>query len=349
MGETDGKTVGKIGFCRDKPTAFGPVFQRIVLLTQKELGDLIVVTPLIRALKQNYPQSQIVIASRPVAREVYAGNPAISAFSDILLTDVKRGFFLSRVWAFFKYAARIRRLRADIMLQLEANDVMALWSFFSGARTRIGVQKQTFRGVFTGHNTLAEGAQSALLFYLGFLSPLGVKPAGEKTELFAGKTLRAQADGILIHPGARLRERLWPAQSWLEFIRKLHSKYPKLKIKIIRSPFDAEISDSLFQLLSGNKHIQWVAVADFAGLCDAMRGAKLAITMDSAPRHVAAACGVPTVSLMADWILKDWGIYDEKKHRVVCSHTPRPDYGIATIKPRSVLAAVNEIWPQVGR
>lgn len=323
--------------------------RRIVILTQKEIGDLIVVTPLIRALHKNYPDHELVVASRPVAREVYAGNPAVSAFSDIALTEVKRGFFLSRIWAFFRYAVKIRRLRASIILQLEANDVLAVWCFFSGARERIGVQKQTFRGVFTGHNPLAEGEQSALLFYLGFLAPLGVKSAGEKTELFAGKVRQNKVDGILIHPGARLRERLWPVESWLEFVRALHWKYPKITIKIIRSAFDAEISEALFKSLSGQKYIHWLPVADFAALCDAMRSARLVITMDSAPRHVAAACGVPTVSLMADWILKDWGIYDEHRHRVVLSHTPRPDYGISSIEPASVLAAVNKIWPQVGR
>lgn len=323
--------------------------RRIVILTQKEIGDLVVVTPLIRALRKNYPDHELVVASRPVAREVYAGNPAVSAFSDIALTEVKRGFFLSRLWAFFRYAVKIRRLRANIILQLEANDVLALWCFFSGAHLRIGVQKQTFRGVFTGYNPLSEGEQSALLFYLGFLAPLGIKSDGENTELFAGKIRQDKADGILIHPGARLRERLWPVESWLEFVRMFHRKYPKVTVKIIRSPFDAEVSEALFKSLSGKKHIHWLSVADFAGLCDAMRSAKLAITMDSAPRHVAAACGVPTVSLMADWILKDWGIYDEHRHRVVCSHTPRPDYGIFTIEPASVLAAVNKIWPQVGR
>ncbi|MBN8221127.1 MAG: hypothetical protein J0L53_09380, partial [Spirochaetes bacterium] len=64
---------------------------RILVLTQKEMGDLIVITPLLRALKRRFPGHQIWVGSRPLIREVYANNPAVSGFIDVPLSEVKRG------------------------------------------------------------------------------------------------------------------------------------------------------------------------------------------------------------------------------------------------------------------
>jgi ADP-heptose:LPS heptosyltransferase len=344
-------SAGKFGFWGDKRPASGRVPDRILILTQKEIGDLIVMTPLVRALHRHYPGHELWIASRPVAREVYAGNPAVTGFLDVTVADVKRGFFLRRIAKFFGYLFTIRRLKPKLVIQPESNDVMALWSYFSGAASRIGIQKQTFRFLFSGRNAMDEGYQSALLFYLGFLAPLGIQPAGSQTELFAfeKETPRRKTDSILIHPGARLRERLWPAAKWVELIVAIRKKYPRLRIQIVDSLHDPEICRELSDALPAGLKCEWVRVENFRDLCTAIAGARLALTLDSAPRHVAAAYDIPTVSLLAHWITNDWQIYDAVKHRIVLSYTQRPDYGIQTIAVGKVLSEFEKQWRIIKR
>jgi len=312
--------------------------RRIVILTQKEIGDLIVVTPLVRALKKNFPTHLLTIVSRPIAREVYAGNPYVDSHLDVSLSEVKSGSILKRVRFFFRYLFLIRKLRPDILLQLESNDVLALWSFFSGAKIRVSTQNQTFRRLFTAINPLIEGDQSARDFYLSFLEPLGVQSDGVATELFAhrGNILNRKHKTILIHPGARIREKLWPIEYWVELLPKLARRYSQIDFQIVDSIFDTEICGAIGRQLPKLKNLRWVRVADFAALCNAVRQAKLAIVMDSSPRHVAAAYDVPTLAILPEWTLNDWGIYDPKRHRVVLSKTMRPVHGLETISVAAV-------------
>lgn len=325
--------------------------QRIVILTQKEIGDLIVVTPLIRALRHAYRHSDIFIVSRPVAREIYAGNPAITGFSDVMLAKVKRGNIFSRIAAFFRYGWQIRRLKPDILLQLEANDVMALWSLFSGAKIRISVRNQTFARFFTAINRFDEGQQSALLFYLGFLDPLGVPAQGLQTELFAaGKQQSPYSPAsVFIHPGGRIAEKLWPVSKWRELILLIRKKYPKIPIRIARSVFDQEICAGIESGLPKKAGIIWTPVNNFRDLCEALSRASLAIVMDSSPRHVAAAYNTPTIAILPRWTLQDWGIYDEKKHRSVVSEAIRPRHGLETIEVAAVFTAFENYWRELSK
>ncbi|MBN8223069.1 MAG: glycosyltransferase family 9 protein, partial [Spirochaetes bacterium] len=247
-------------------------------------------------------------------------------------------------------ALRVRALKPEMVLQLETNDVMALWSFFSGAKRRVGIRRQTFGRLFNLHNALQEGGQSALLFYLGFLDALGEEADGFRTELFAAeKKVPARPPVVFIHPGARLAERLWPAACWVELIALIRKQYPQVKIRIARSRFDAAVCAELFALVPRSWHCEWREIHDFAGLCAATADASLALTLDSAPRHVAAAYDIPTVSLLAHWIVKDWGIYDDARHGVVLSHTARPDYGIHTIPVAAVFAEFVKRFGKSGR
>ncbi len=324
--------------------------RRIVILTQKEIGDLVVVTALIRALHKNFPGHELIVASRPVVREVYANNTAISGFVNIQLADVKKGPVGKRVAAFFRYLWILRRLKAEIVLQLEANDVMALWTRFSGAKIRIGVRNQTFRRLFSAINTLAEGEQSALLFYLSFLDPLAAAPAGFKTELFAHsrRGLR-KADGILIHPGARIQEKLWPVAKWLEFLGRLRKKYPRLRIRVAASIFDKDICDSIREGADPKWKLEWAEIKTFQDLCNAVAESELVMVMDSSPRHVAAAYDVPTIAIVPEWTLNDWGIYDKNRHRVVVSHTVRPVFGLDTIEVAAVSDAFEKYWRELKK
>lgn len=308
-------------------------------------------TPLIRGLHHGFPGYEIWVGSRSIAREVYANHPAITGFLAVPVADIKRGFFFKRITAFFRYAFVIRRLRAEIVIQVEANDVMSLWSLLAGAAIRVGLRRQTLGRFFTAYNVLHEGAQSAVLFYLGFLSALGKNPDGFHTELFAaGKTVkRSNRKTLFIHPGARLIERLWPAAKWLELIGLIRKKYPQLRICIAQSRFDAAVCDELSGLIPRSFKCEWLPVASFSDLCLAVQQGDLAVTLDSAPRHVAAAYDIPTVSLLAHWITIDWQIYEESRHRVALSYTVRPDYGIATIEARRVFTEFEKLWNSSGK
>lgn len=305
--------------------------RRIVILTQKEIGDLIVMTPLIRALKGNY----VIVASRPVAREVYAGNPHIAENVDIEVTKVKKGWIFSRAKYFFRVLFLLRRLKPDVVLQMESNDILALWSFFSGAHIRISTRNQTFRKLFTALNPLTEGEQSALVFYMRFLDSLNLPPLGENTELFAhrpDRTTRSRKR-VLVHPGARIPEKLWPLANWVELLPLLIAKFPQIDFVIVDSAFDREVCTRLREALP---KANWVAVQSFADLCTAASNADLMITLDSSPRHVAAAYDVPTLAILPEWTLNDWGIYDRERHRVVTSKAIRPAFGLDTISVAQV-------------
>jgi predicted lipopolysaccharide heptosyltransferase III len=274
----------------------------ILLLQLKRIGDLILTTPAIAATRESFPGAQVTIV---VSSECADLLPAISNVDRILLA--RRD--LRDLALFFTVASR----RFDYCIDLTRNDRSAFLAFLSGARRRVVSyrvrdQSKTRARAYTDFVRARMRDLHTIDYNLALLEPLGAPDASRAPHLQLPQTAREKAGAlrrawkisepyVVLHPGSARQEKLWEAERWAEVIERFGrnngvdlvltsgaSRYEQTHIAAIKNKTQQQIID-----LSGK--------TDLLTLASLIGQARLVVTVDSAPMHLAAATGTPQVAL----------------------------------------------------
>jgi lipopolysaccharide heptosyltransferase II len=153
---------------------------------------------------------------------------------------------------------------------------------------------------------------------------------------------------VVLHPGARWASKIWPAASWAQLADRL-SREKNLTVVITGSPGDRALAA---QIEAQMQEKAWnlagrTSLKELAGI---MQKARLAITADTGPMHLAAALGTQVVALFGPTAPGRTGPFGAG-HRVVrlgveCSpcfqrYCPQPRC-LTALSPDAVLAAVEK-------
>jgi len=93
------------------------------------IGDVLLNTPVVRALRQHYPQSYLAYCTEPIAAQVLRGNPWL----DDILIQPRPATWRQQL----AMVARVRQQRFDLVIDLMGNPRSALLTLLSGARHRL--------------------------------------------------------------------------------------------------------------------------------------------------------------------------------------------------------------------
>jgi predicted lipopolysaccharide heptosyltransferase III len=276
---------------------------KILLLQLKRIGDLILTTPALAALRENFPDALLTIV---VSSECADLLPAVPNVDRTLMT--RRN--LRDLALFLSVAAR----RFDCCIDFTRNDRSASLALLSGALRRVVShrlrEKSKMRGrAYTDFVSVRMRDTHTIDYNLALLEPLGVRTSASRTpHLQLPEVAHEQADAlrrhwkitrpyIILHPGSARREKLWEPERWAEMIdhfgrnNDIHlvltsglSPDEQAHIAAIKNKVQQQIVD-----LSGRTNL--LALAALIGQ------ARLLVTVDSAPMHLAAATRTPQVAL----------------------------------------------------
>jgi ADP-heptose:LPS heptosyltransferase len=274
---------------------------KILLIQLRRLGDLILTTPAISALREHLPAAQIALA---VSGECAPLLPAIQGLRQTFLT--KRGARSFRVDG-------IRRAGFDCVVDFTRNDRSAWLTFLSGAPQRIVSDrlkvKSKIRARF--YNEFVDCAMKQMHtadYYLALLQPLGISATANDPLLELPAAAQQLASSIIadqirhqpfaiFHPGSARVEKFWEPERWadiIEFAAKELDLFPVL------SGGSTELERA--HLIAIRKRLH-TPVLDLSGQLDLLslaaliERARLLVTVDSAPMHLASAAGTPQVIL----------------------------------------------------
>jgi ADP-heptose:LPS heptosyltransferase len=291
---------------------------RILVLQMKRIGDLILTTPALWALRQNLPKAKIVLAVEGGSREML---PAIDYVDDTLI--FARHGQNGQTWR------HLLLRHYDICLDFTGTDRSALFAVLSKARRRITfewVQRSQFRRLFFNEFIPSSVRENHTVdHYLHLLRSLNLPiPSDPKIILHlpdwaprkarqlleeAGITpqpppnhqssiINHQSPFILVHPGTARPEKYWPAERWAEVIQWCEAN---LQLPCVLSgSADAHEQNHLAAI---KKACPGLAGRDLSGRLDLLtlaaltQAASLVLTVDSAPMHLAGAFGTPQVAL----------------------------------------------------
>jgi heptosyltransferase-2 len=283
---------------------------RIAVFLPNWVGDAVMATPALRALRQHFPDSRILGVLKPYVAGVLAGAPWLD---DHLYLD-KRGSWSQR-WP--AVAARLCRERVDLAVLFSNTFRSALVAWLAGCRRRIGYACHGRSLLLTDRLQPVRDEQGQLLpcpvidAYNRLAELVGCPNPGYRMELFTTLADERAADTVwerfgldrypevvCLNPGAAFGSaKHWPAESFAAVARDLVEGRGS-GVLVLCGPGERGLA-RLIVALAGRPGVYSLADGPLSlGLTKAcIRRADLLVTTDSGPRHFAAAFDRPVVTL----------------------------------------------------
>ena len=115
------------------------MYQNILVINLMHIGDLMLVTPVLRTLRTNYPKAKITLLADKKLRDLVEHNRHIDG---CMLLDKKGAD--DRFGSFLRYIRKVRARHFDLVINLHRNERASALAAFSGARRIVGYAKPGF-------------------------------------------------------------------------------------------------------------------------------------------------------------------------------------------------------------
>jgi len=276
-------------------------YRRILIARLDRIGDVVLSTPAIKAVREAYPASHIAFMVRPYARDIVAGNP----FLDEVITYDKR----MGLWGTLKFIRFLRRRRFDLALVLHPTSRTNLLAYLARIPKRIGFDKKMgFMLTRRIPHTKQFGLKHEIDYTLDLVRHIGIEspsrdlhvPISSKNEervdkLFARYNVAKSDKVIAINPGASCHSKRWHPERFANVADGLARKH-KAKIVLVAGGEDRGITKRIASLMKG-PCINLAGATTVADMASILRRARLFISNDSGPVHIACAVGTPVIAI----------------------------------------------------
>ncbi len=293
--------------------------RHIVVLRLDHVGDVLLSTPVYRALRQRFPAARLTAIVGPWSRGLLEVNPHLDEVLVLSVpwwANVRDGIGLVarlRNWLQFPLhwwgvVRRVRRSGVDLVIDLRADlrQIVCLVSTI-GAPYRLSYRRSGGDVLLT-HALSFPSAVDEVAKNLGLLAPLGISDAETTLELHVGAPAVAAAEAclmsvgiapqtklLLVHPGGRTTVRRWPTHNYAMVAERLAREHD-LVVCVIGSNDERETCAALSRLLTVT-HFDLCGRTSLVELAALLQAARLFIGADSGPCHLAVAVGTPSVVL----------------------------------------------------
>jgi heptosyltransferase-2 len=274
------------------------------------VGDAVMATPALRALRVRYREAHLVGVLRPYVAGVLEGSPWLDS---LVLLETKGPW--SHRWP--AVAWRLRQYRPELAVLFPNSFRTALVARLAGCRRRVGYRRYGRGPLLTDRLEPVRGASGRLLpspaldSYNRLARAAGCAEPGHRMELFTTPADEAAADAVwrrdeldgfrevvcLNSGGAFGSAKLWPTEYFAALARRLADERG-CGVLVLCGPAERNLAREV-AALAGRPAVRTLADhPPSLGLTKAcVRRAALLVSTDSGPRHFAAAFDRPVVTL----------------------------------------------------
>lgn len=288
---------------------------RILIVRLSAIGDVLHAMPVAAALRRALPAAYIAWLVSPPADELLAACPAIDARLVWDRRPFDRAVAHGRFIEAFRLLREVRALlaphRFDIALDVQDLLLTGILARLSGARCRIGVrERHEGAGFFMTEKAPKLAEPHKVRRYLAALAPLGIAHADTRISLRLPPALKGFAAAFFAAHGiVPLRPVLlvslcttWQSKAWPSerFVAALGALFDDVQIIFLGSRADRSVVAEAMANLEKVWHGRVLSIAGETSLLETaalMKEATLLLCPDTGPLHLAAAVGLPTLSL----------------------------------------------------
>ena len=278
--------------------------RRILVRLPNWVGDVVMATPALAALRAAQPAAEIVAEGRPFLAGLLRGLPSLDAF----LPEARA------------IVARMRALRArqfDWVVLLPDSVRSALAPFLAGVPVRVGYARDPLRRALLSH-ALAAPAEagrrvpiSMVERYLRITRALGCADVDRRTTLvvdaaareavakrLAEAGLASEQRTLVVTPGASFgSSKLWPPGHFASACDQIARRHG-LAVVLAPGPGEEALAQTISRGMRERAIVLTAPATSLAELVALIAGAALQFGNDTGPRHIAVALGVPAIVLI---------------------------------------------------
>jgi lipopolysaccharide heptosyltransferase I len=278
---------------------------RILLVKLSSLGDVIHALPTLEALRSLYPEGHITWLVEEAHAPVLTGHPALDEVWPVPRLRLRGDRLGENLQGIFRVARRLREQPFDLVIDLQGLFKSALWVALSRSLRKVGYDRTRELSYLALTERLApyDPEAHAVWRYLNVARSLGAPAMPPRFRL--GLPLPADLSHLIpletsqplavLHPGARWPTKLWPAAQWARLGEWL-ARDKGCQVVITGSPGDRKLVKEIVAR-SEVPPLNLAGRTSLAELAAVLRQARLAMTTDTGPMHLAAALGTPVVAL----------------------------------------------------
>lgn len=300
------------------------MYNKILVINLMHIGDLLLVTPVLRTLRSNFPSSHITLLADAKIADLVKYNKNI----DQLIAIDKKGYH-DKLWNYLKLIGEIRREKFDLVINLHRNERASFLAGLSGAGKIVGYstfgphvlfdkvlenRKRVKHQVEAHFDVLRETLGITVIDDRGIEMWLDEPAEDEAARLWSAAF---GTDGALpvigLNSGASWPTKRWPKEYFADLAdRLLEAGYG---VAYFGGPMDVELVRETVALMKNSTHAR---LAIFTGKVNLLVLAALfkkcaaLITNDSGPMHIAVAMDVPLVSIFGASPVIGFSPYNDK-------------------------------------
>ncbi len=275
--------------------------EKILLVRLSSLGDIVLTSPAIRAVRHHYPKARISMLVAKQFADLLTHNPHLD---EVITFD--RTARNKDSGEMVRIVRLLRRRNFGLAIDFQRKFRTGLLTYLSGSKYRVG--DHVPNGLRCTVRVPDRVNRHAIDRNLDLLHPLGIVQENRTLELFLSDSDRERAGEFLatkdVHPN-RLKVGLFPGAGW-KLREWMPNRFAAIGDRLFKD-FDAQVlifgGPNERELVSHIAHLMTarattlaenIPIRQFAALVEACN---LFITNDTGPMHIAAAMHTPTVAL----------------------------------------------------
>ena len=328
---------------------------RILIIRLAPLGETVLTTPVICALRQHFQDAYIAYMVAPTREDLVSANPHLN---EVLIYQT----------AVPKLIYQMARRKFQMAVVLQPTFRLVLHTFLARIPFRVGFETNAGGKKLLSLAVPNNTAQHETQRYLDVVRALGVEVGDDEPEVFVDSESVTWANNFLenqeinhnnpiigLNPGAATVYRRWHASNFATLADRLHETYNAHTV-ITTGPREGELAEQVAAQMSHSPII--VDRATPMQLAALLQRCNLYISNDTGPMHLSTAVQTPTIALFGASNLIQWAPPWDR-HAVVArkecpflktlsskewdAHPDRARENFAAITPDTVMATVEKL------
>ena len=277
-----------------------PDIRKILIRSTNWIGDAVMTTPAMGAVRAAFPAAEIVVAANPPVAELLSGHPAC----DRLLVYDRNGLHKGPAGP-WRFSREIRKERFDLAILFQNAFEAAVIALAAGIPRRAGYRTDA-RGILLTHGVPVGRAERRLHhtdYYLNMLARLGIRGGDGRLHLQCSVEEKAWVEAVLggepwaaVNPGATYGSaKRWRPERFAEAADRIAETHG-FSIVLTGGPGETPIGRDIEEAMR-LRPLNLIGKTSVRQMMAILSTVRLMVTNDSGPMHVAAAFGIPIAAL----------------------------------------------------
>lgn len=294
---------------------------KILIIKLGAIGDLLMTTPAIRALKKAYPTMHISLLAGKSSKMAVSSNPHIDELIECDDYIIYKARFLQKVRYALSLLYLLRKKKFDVVFVVHRDWRFNLFAFLCGIPERVGFDRNG-EGRFLTKRIEINGVRHQIDHYLEIVKSFGGHDDGRDMDFAISKEAENVVDkmlqtggvgkgdiviGILAGGASNIKTDMpikrWPLENYIELSNKMaadgykvillgaESDRPNAEAILKHAPEGLNLGNVVHNILDLTGKTTLEETAAVMKKCNAI------VTHDSGPMHLASAVGAPVISI----------------------------------------------------